>query len=300
MLSLIPGNDFLNRLADTSVGKHLLAPGSEVGGSHEKTQPSSYAGESDATRFQASGVQVERAFQYSESMSLQLTTKDGDSVTVDFRQLYASYQSYKEMLYAESRYAEEQPQGNAFYKSLETMQSMAFEERFAFSVQGELDLDELKAVFDVFDQVDAIANQFYGGNLEQALQSAQSLKMDFGQLQSMQLNLTQSASYSSYQQQAAIAEYDAVQDVNIPMNGANKFSSLEQLPEYYQKWQAALETLNEWFDDASKSWVQLTAKVAAQRFPEQGSEQMWLARMDNFHRQLAGFNAPTATLRAAS
>ncbi|MBO1923899.1 hypothetical protein [Thiomicrorhabdus sp. 6S3-12] len=299
MLSLITGNDFLNRLADASVGKHLFAPGSEDA-SPGRSQPAGYADDLDDTRFVASDVQVERSFQYSESMSLQLTTKEGDQVTVDFRQLYASYQSFKEMLYAESRYAEEQPQGNAFYKSLETMQSMAFEERFAFSIQGELDLDELKAVFEVFDQVDAIANQFYGGNLEQALQSAQTLKMDFGQLQSMQLNLTQSVSYSSLQQQAAIAEYGAVQDVNHSVNGVSKFSSLEQLPEYYQKWQLALETLNEWFEDASKTWVQLTAKVAAQRFPDQGSEQMWLARMESFHRQLDGFNVPMATLRAAS
>ncbi|QKI88501.1 hypothetical protein [Thiomicrorhabdus xiamenensis] len=299
MLSLITGNDFLNRLADASVGKHLFVPGIEDDLSR-RSQPAGYAGEPSDTRFLASDVQVERGFQYSENMSLQLTTKEGDRVTVDFRQLYASYQSYKEMMYAETRYAQDQPQGNAFYKSFETMQTMAFAERFAFSVQGELNLDELKAVFEVFDQVDAIANQFYGGNLEQALQSAQTLKMDFGQLQSMQLNLTQSASYSSLQQQAAIAEYGAVQDVNQSVNGINKFSSLEQLPEYYQKWQSALETLNEWFEDASKTWVQLTAKVAAQRFPDQGSEQMWLARMESFHRQLDGFNVPTSALRAAS
>jgi hypothetical protein len=228
-------------------------------------------------------MQSEQAFSYSESMSLQLTTKEGDKVSVDFRQLYAAYQSYKEMQYAEQN--DEAPQGFAVYESREAVQMAAFEERFAMSIEGDLNEEELGAIFSVFEQVDQIANQFYGGNIEQALQSAVDMEIDFGQLQNVSLNLTQSATWVSRQQQAAMQEYGE----NSAEQQSAETAGVEQLPEYYQKWQAALESLNQFMEDSQTMWDELTGKVLAQRFPEQDSTSGWLERVKAFHQQFAEF-----------
>ncbi|MBO1926914.1 hypothetical protein J3998_04935 [Thiomicrorhabdus sp. 6S2-11] len=228
-------------------------------------------------------MQSEQAFSYSESMSLQLTTKEGDKVSVDFRQLYAAYQSYKEMQYAEQN--DEAPQGFSVYESREAVQMAAFEERFAMSIEGDLNEEELGAIFSVFEQVDQIANQFYGGNIEQALQSAVDMEIDFGQLQNVSLNLTQSATWVSRQQQAAMQEYGE----NSAEQQSAETAGVEQLPEYYQKWQAALESLNQFMEDSQTMWDELTGKVLAQRFPEQDSTSGWLERVKAFHQQFAEF-----------
>lgn len=227
----------------------------------------------DSTQINAAMIrQSEQAYGYSQTMNLQLTTQEGDKVSVDFRQLYAQYQSYKE-----AAAGQQEPSGVRYFESREAMEVTAFEERFAFSVEGDLNEDELKAVFDVFEKVDKLANQFYDGNIENALQEAMKLELDFGQLQGMQLNMTQTQVMMSRQQQAAAAEYDQTPEK----------ATVAQLPEYLQEWQSAIESFDQWFEDAQGAWDDLMAGVTAQRFPEQDSAKGWLGRVQEFHSQLS-------------
>lgn len=227
----------------------------------------------DSTQISAAMIrQSEQAYGYSQTMNLQLTTQEGDKVSVDFRQLYAQYQSYKE-----AAAGQQDPSGVRYFESREAMEVTAFEERFAFSVEGDLNEDELNAVFDVFEKVDKLANQFYDGNIENALQEAMKLELDFGQLQGMQLNMTQTQVMMSRQQQAAAAEYDQTPEK----------ATVAQLPEYLQEWQSAIESFDEWFEDAQGAWDDLMAGVTAQRFPEQDSAKGWLGRVQEFHSQLS-------------
>lgn len=285
----LTANGLLNRYLNPSQEKNNDSPANALTRASENAASNAQKAHGDiaftpsALRAGAM-VQAEHGFSYSESLSLQLTTKEGDKVSVDFRQLYASYQSYKEMQYAEQN--SEGPKGYAVYASQEEMQMAEFEERFAMSIQGDLNEGELGAIFNVFEQVDQIANQFYGGNIEQALQSAVGMEIDFGHLQSINLNLTQSTTFVSRQQQAAMAEYDANSTEQKP---ESETGSLEQLPEYYQKWQAALESLDQWFEESQNVWDELTAKVASQRFPEQDSNSGWLERVKAFHQQFSEF-----------
>lgn len=240
-----------------------------------------------AAKSMMNSMQMESAYQYSETMSLQLTTKEGDQVTVDFRQLYAQYQSYKEMV-TEQR----GPQGVRYFESKEAMEMTAFEEQFAFSVEGDLNEDELKAVFDVFEQVDSLSSQFFDGNIEQALQQAMELKIDFGQLSSFKLNLTQTESTAVRYQKAAMEEYNQVQQqAEQPASGeeiADKYGvDMSDLPVYLQNWQEAINRLSEQFENAKSFLNEMMADVNAQRFPEQDSRQGWLERVTAFHEQLA-------------
>lgn len=221
--------------------------------------------------------QAEQAYGYSQSMSLQLKTREGDTVTIDFRQLYAQYQSYKE-----AQAGQQDPTGVRYFESREAMEATAFEERFAFSVEGHLNEDELEAVFDVFEKVDKLANNFYDGNIEKALDQAMKMEIDFGQLQGMQLNLTQTEVFVSSQQQAAVAEYAKGSGEESEKSAA----TVADLPEYLQKWQLALESLDQWFENAEAAWNEMMAGVTAQRFPEQDSPQGWFERIQSFHNQL--------------
>jgi hypothetical protein len=222
---------------------------------------------------------VESRYQYSESMSLQLTTREGDTVSIDFRQMYSEYQSYRS-----EQTAVADPSGVRYFESKEAMESTAFEERFAFSVNGDLNEEELKAIFDVFEQVDKLANSFFDGDIEKALEQAVNLEIDFGQLQSFQLNLTQTESRAVSYQQAALAEYDTVQESHESSGG-----NISDLPPYLSQWQAAIEKLDAQFVESQKVFDELMSDVTAQRFPDQDSRSGWLERVQVFHERLSEY-----------
>ncbi|MEA3404159.1 MAG: hypothetical protein U9R28_00265 [Pseudomonadota bacterium] len=241
---------------------------------------------SDQGRVMASRMQqFEHAYQYSETMSIQMTTQEGDEVTLDFRQMYAEYQSYKE-----EQQGEMGPQGVRYFESREAMEMTAFEERFAFSVEGDLNEAELGAIFDVFEQVDALASDFYEGDLEVALQKAVELNIDYGQLQSMSLSMTQSSVEVTRYQQEAMAQYqqmqDQIEDVAQAVEGSGQVSDL---PPYLQQWQATISRLEEQFQQAQAIMDRIMAKVLDDRFPqtdEAGQPSGWLERVQEFHQRL--------------
>ena len=231
-------------------------------------------------------ARAESAYQYSETMSLQLKTREGDVVTVDFRQLYAQYQSYSEL-----KAGEQGPQGVRYFESREALEATHFEEHLGFSVQGDLNDEELQAIFKVFEQVDELANQFFSGNIEQAFQKAIELDVDFSQLGSVNLNLTQTEMRAVQYQQAAMAEYDKIQQQQAEQSAEERAQQhgveLSQIPAYLQKWQEALETLDQQFENGAEALDEMVASVAAQRFPEQDSKPGWLERVKAFHAELA-------------
>ena len=243
---------------------------------------------SEQGRVMASRMQqVEHAYQYSETMSLQLTTQEGDEVTLDFRQMYAEYQSYKEQ-----QQGEVGPQGVRYFESREAMEMTAFEEQFAFSVEGDLNEAELAAVFDVFEQVDALANEFFEGDLEVALQKAMDLNIDYGQLQNMSLNLTQSTTEVTRYKQEAMAQYQQVQnDIEEAAQATQEGdANVADLPPYLQQWQSAIARLDEQFQEAQAMMDKLMSGVMEDRFPQSSESEErggWFERVQAFHQQLA-------------
>lgn len=223
----------------------------------------------------------QQGYAYSQTMSLQLTTKEGDQITVDFRQLYAQMQQQKS-----TQYAEQGPQGARLFESRQTMESTAFETRFGFSVTGNLNDSELSAVMNVFDQVDKLANQFYNGNIEKALEQAKNMNIDFGQLQSVSLDMNQSELKTTVAQQVAV--YKQTQQTDVAnQDAAGKDPTVADLPPYLQKWQSAIDSLDQQFADARSTFDSLLSGVLVQRNPEQGSQPNWFDRVATFHDKLA-------------
>ena len=64
--------------------------------------------------------------------------------------------------------------------------------QFSFSVEGELNSDEITALNDLLGKVSDLSATFYSGNLEGAFEQALSLGYDDEQIASFSLNLTMS------------------------------------------------------------------------------------------------------------
>jgi len=220
------------------------------------------------------------SYSYSETMSLTLKTQEGDTISVDFRQLYAEYQEYKSEMYAESS-----PSGVRYFESTEALEATHFEEQFGFSVQGDINDDELAAIFAVFEQVDELANNFFNGNIEQAFKQAVEMDIDFEQLQSVELNLQQTETYAeSYQQAAA---YENIEQVTKPQENIETAEpSIADLPPYLQQLQSIVEDLEKQFMNAQSILDNFVSSITAAKFPDQGNKPTWLERVQELHQQM--------------
>ncbi len=255
------------------------------GGARDEFVPSTKAQQMATVQRLTSG------FQHSQTMTMTLQTREGDKVAVDFRQLYEQYASYSEM-----KQAEQGPQGVRYFESREAMEMTAFEERFAFSVEGDLNEDELAAIYDVFAQVDELANEFYNGNIEKAFEQAVALNIDFGQLQSLDLSLEKSTTQVVSYQQAAMSQYQSVQQSDE--QAADYGVDMGELPPYLQAWQQAIARLDEQFANARSAFDEMMAGTLAQRFGEQDSREGWLARVSKLDEGLANWAAQAAPTNA--
>lgn len=84
-------------------------------------------------------------------------------------------------------------------------------------VEGELDADETKALNELVGRVGKLADSFFGGDIESALQQAQSFEFDNPELSSLSLTLRRSV--SSYQDMQSLGS-DALTDYAALGNGA--------------------------------------------------------------------------------
>ncbi|KUJ75615.1 hypothetical protein AVO42_09955 [Thiomicrospira sp. XS5] len=293
-MSLIkPQNDYINSLLNNASNSNKSTNGLEglVKASQEADQkalensrvlsnPSDFFSPSSQGLQAVSGsTQYQQSYAYSQTMTMQIQTQEGDTVQVDFRQLYAQYQSYKN----EFR-QEDSPSGARYFESTEEMEATAFEERFGFAVQGDLNEEELNAIFDVFDKVSDLSNEFFNGDIEKAFAKAQELDIDFGQIQSFNLDMQKTEVYAAnYQQTQA---YEGVQNTDAN-TGEEATGQVSQLPPYIQKMQDAVDRLDAFFENAREKFDEWMADSLAQRAGEEDQVSSWYDRVKAFHDQLA-------------
>lgn len=270
------------RQSETSALNSLLANGSNPNAQLLK-QPTPPLLQTDiftpsAQAVKASSVEkMQSAYSYSQTMRLNLTTQEGDQISVDFRQLYSAYQSYEKQ-----QSAEQGPTGAKYFESTSQLQATQFEERFGFSVNGDLNKDELKAVFNLFKQVDQLANHFYQGNVEKAFQKATEMKIDFSQLKNVELNLQKTETHvtayqkaAAYQQVAQTTAQPKTQEVNLNV-----------LPAYLNRIQNVIDDIDKQFKNARNVTESVLAAVIATRFPKEGDQPAWLERINKLHNLL--------------
>ncbi len=162
--------------ADIDKGEALIAEGLkqiEAGEKPDLLAPK--APESDAPQTSAPTGFTIAGIRSSQSLSLEVVTRDGDKVTVNFSQKEG---------------------GISLTTPGMSLTASAFSSRFDMKVEGNLDEGELNALQTLFDDVGKLSETFYGGDLGAALEEAMQLGFDGNELASMSLELRQ-RSFSS-------------------------------------------------------------------------------------------------------
>lgn len=147
---------------------------------------------------QVSRLIAAERYQEAETLSLKVKTQDGDEVTINFA---------KNSQYESSFGIEKDQQGNT--QSLFNI-SRNESSSYQFSVEGDLDNDEIDALQDLIKDVNEISNEFFDGDVQKAFDMASEFRMDKTELSSMNLRLTQS------EQHTAVAKYTAVENLDSP------------------------------------------------------------------------------------
>lgn len=132
---------------------------------------------------EAAGAAISRVQSQSVSVAqdrhfeMEVVTQDGDRVTL----LVQSGQSF----------SSQQMQADSQGVSVSGFESTFSQyDHLSFRVDGELDEGELSALNDLFSQVNAVADTFYGGNIEQAFDQALGVGMNVDELSAFSVDMT--------------------------------------------------------------------------------------------------------------
>ena len=123
----------------------------------------------------AVGVNYERASR--QQLSFEVVTREGDRVTVSMDE--RSYQSGT-LAGAES--------GVSTMPA--TSDQKSFAGRYTFSVEGELDRGEMKALTELFEGAQSVSERFFSGDVLGAFEEVQTLDLNSNELASYSLNLS--------------------------------------------------------------------------------------------------------------
>ncbi len=160
--------------------------------------------------------------QRSQNSSIEIRTRDGDVVTVDLMRSRSRDQA---------TVRSQNAGGEAFYKEVNFSRSSSME----FSVQGELDADEQKAIDQLLKRIDKVANRFFEGNVQSAFKKAASLKMDAGELASFSMDMSSSVTRQK------VTAYSATAANGASAPAANP---LEQMTQFLGEVRDTLEDVN--------------------------------------------------------
>lgn len=123
-------------------------------------------------------------FRNAEDMSLTVKTRDGDEVTINF----SRNQSY-DATYGAGADSE----GNATaWMDVSRSESSQYQ----FSVRGDLDEGELEALEQMVRDISGVADEFFNGDVQKAFEQSADISFDASELQSMQLDMSYSRSWS--------------------------------------------------------------------------------------------------------
>ena len=185
-------------------------------------------------------------FKSAESFSLSLQTRDGDTVTIAF----SREDSYRARFAAGVNRDGEQSESAARF-SIDRQHSS----EFGFTVEGELDSDEIDAITRLIQDVALLAEDFFSGNLQQAFERSTQLSLDGGQLASLSLSMEQSQQYS------AVATYRDVQAMGSSSHGARSDRMLQTYTQQLVEQASQAQTL---FADAGNATQSLMRNLVQQ------------------------------------
>ena len=210
------------------------------------------------------------AFSGRQSASLELATKEGDKITISFdqqeswkwQQARSNSSVNRKALEAYGDNSNGNGRSEAAASRSQSASSLYYSRSvgFSFSVEGNLNADELKAIGGLVDQVGSLSDSFFGGDLQGALDQAKDLSWDDSQLVSFSLDLQQS-------QSAAVSSSSSAADSKVkdstqaePVSVTPELSQLfGPFADYLDRLQSMIKEANTLFDkqgqDKLSQWV---------------------------------------------
>jgi len=135
---------------------------------------------------------VAASYSTSQTTSLIVNTLDGDRVTIDISKQATT-----------SRTEVAGSTGDAGFNSIQSSREASV--NFSFSVEGDLDKDEQKAIDRLIRRIDKVSDKFFDGKVQSAFDKAAKIKFDSDELADYSLNLSSTQTYR------AVAAYEQTQ-----------------------------------------------------------------------------------------
>lgn len=124
--------------------------------------------------------------------SYEIKTAEGDVIKLTYN---SQYQSSEQFSYNKD--------GNDESFSYSSSQSSS--QAYSFSVEGDLNEDEVAAINELMSDLQEVSNEFFNGSLDEAFEQAKNLNLDSPQLVAMSMNLQQT------EVRASVREYQTTQ-----------------------------------------------------------------------------------------
>ncbi|WP_220719231.1 DUF5610 domain-containing protein [Agarivorans litoreus] len=213
------------------------------------------------------------AMSSSQSATMELETAEGDKVTISYgSQLAASYSEGRSSIQA----------------------SFASQQQFSFSVEGDLNDDELAAIADLIKQVDEVGQQFFSGDLDKAFEQALSIGFDEQQLVGFAVN---------FQQQQSVAVTQAYQQANEEPSSGSEL--VPELSEFLSSWQDIQAKVSALFAQPESATEKLLAGILPISSPsdedeKQADVERFKGFADRMAEALAMFNNTPANVNNAA
>ena len=189
------------------------------------------------------GASLSAQYAQSQSGGLKITTKDGDEVEINFGQSRQYQYSASERILSSATNNADTNGPAAPQNEVVTQRSLnvQFSEYrgISFSVQGELDDDELSAISDLVKQITDVSKSFFKGDLDTALDKALDLGYDENELAGFALKLNSREVVSE-----KISAYKEVSDGNS--------SELKKYMRPIKEYMDELKALNQLLDTTLK------------------------------------------------
>ena len=169
------------------------------------------------------------ATEQARTSEIKITTKEGDEVTISFAQLYAEYQRtrFVEAINGQSLQegsnnapSREQTSYERYFEHVSTSyESLSY----AFTIDGDLNDDELDAIYNLIEQISKLQELFFSGDFQKAFEAMTDLTLD-DDLATTEIDMA----YSS--RSIAVQTYESVADVNTVRQplGNNDSSYIER------------------------------------------------------------------------
>jgi len=232
-----------------------------------------------------------------QSASLELTTKEGDKVTIQFddQQSWRQQQNSglaKKALQSYGDLSGNQTKKSDTSKTSSTSGSSAVYShttQFSFKVEGDLNSNELKSISDMVNKVGSLSDSFFGGNISDALQQAQKLDLNDSELSQLSLSLYQKQAMGWQSNSSSNALTDsgssaapataATTDTSNSSGLTDNQQAAAALPDAFSQLGDYLTQLQSMFDQMMASFNpdsqgSLQSWVAKQQHPEQSDQQV--------------------------